>query len=216
MRARAVIFDLDGTLADTLDDLADAVNAVLDRHGFPPRPRDEYRRLVGEGARRLVERALPEAARQHTDAILDEFRAYYFAHLIVKTRPYGGVTELLGTLAEKRIPLGVVSNKPDEPTRRLVSALFPNVPFGVVLGERPGVPKKPDPAPALEAARALGRRPADCLFVGDTAIDMQTAAAAGMVGVGVLWGFRGRDELEAAGARALLSSPDELVALLDK
>jgi phosphoglycolate phosphatase len=213
-RVRALVFDLDGTLVDSLDDLSDAMNFVLRADGLREHGRDAYRLFIGEGARHLVHEALPERLQPETDAYLARFRARYFDNLFEKTRPYDGIVELLEHLTACGAPMAVLSNKPHEATVRIVERFFPTTPFGGVLGARADVPKKPDPTAALELARVLATEPEAAAFVGDTRTDVETALAAHMLPVGVLWGFRDRDELERAGARALCAHPAEIAALL--
>ena len=210
----AFIFDLDGTLADTLRDIMDALNHVLAERGFPVHGPDAYRQLVGEGARQLVRDALPEPHRDRLDEVLAAYRLRYAEHLLVHSQPYPGIPELLSELQGRGAPLAVLSNKPHEPTVQIVRALFPDVRFAGVLGQRPEVPRKPDPAAARELCSALGCAPADVGFLGDTRIDMQTARAAGMTAIGVRWGFRDAAELLAHGAQHVIAHPSELLALL--
>lgn len=209
-----MIFDLDGTLIDSLDDIADAMDHVLDGLGLPRRTRDEYERFIGEGARLLVRRSVGGRADLEDEAFA-AFRARYSSRLLVSTRPYPGVEELLASLAARGAPTAVLSNKPHDATVKIVRALFPDHPFVLVLGHREDTPRKPDPTSAFEIARAMGLAPRDVLFVGDTAVDVATARAAGMVPIGVLWGMRSREELEAAGATHLIAEPGELARLLD-
>jgi len=215
VRFEAAIFDLDGTLIDTLEDLADALNRVLRRHGLPTHGYDEYKLLIGHGIRRLVTDALPpdERGEATIDACHGEMLADYGEHCLVKTRPYDGVAELLDRLRDHGLPLAVCSNKADELTQRLVTALFPAGSFAVVLGARPDLPLKPDPAGALSIAGRLGIEPGATVYVGDSGTDMTTAARAGMIAVGVTWGFRPREELVAHGAAALLDHPAQLLEL---
>jgi phosphoglycolate phosphatase len=216
MRYNAVVFDLDGTLLDTLADIAGAVNRALASIGLPQHPVDAYRHFVGEGIKVLARRVLP-AGRQgeaEVNVCLNAITREYGMALLVKTRPYAGIPELLEALAQKQIPIAVASNKPHDLTLRSVDTLFRGVKFGAVLGERKGVAPKPDPAVAFEAASLLGVAPAQCLYAGDSGIDMQTAAAAGMFPVGALWGFRDKVELVANGAKALIKHPLELLELL--
>lgn len=211
--SRAAIFDLDGTLADSVEDVGGAMNEVLAARGYPLHDLPTYRRMVGDGIEMLIRRAAPAAEAEQLPQLLQEYRARYGQRLDAKTRLYPGIPELLQALEARGVKLAVLSNKREEFTRELVRRLLPKVPFLEVRGEREGTPRKPDPTAALEIAAALGVAPAQCLFVGDTAIDMKTAVAAGMVPVGVLWGFRGRDELVEGGARVLLSSALELLEL---
>ena len=216
MDVRAVIFDLDGTLLDTLDDLHDAVNLSLERRGYGGHDRDRYRIMVGNGMRRLVEQALPQGARsdEEVESMVDEVNAYLAEHPVTKTVPYRGVPELLEALASKKIPMAILSNKPNALTQKVVGLLLSPFPFAVVQGQMAGVPRKPDPEAALLLARKMGSAPGETLFIGDSDVDMKTASAAGMVAVGAEWGFRGAKELEAAGARSILRAPLDLLSLL--
>lgn len=207
----ALIFDLDGTLVDTLDDIADALNRVLRARGFPVLPRAAVRAMIGEGAANLVRAALPPTARDLGAAVLDEFRRDYFANLLVRSVPYPGVAALLGELARRGIPMCVLSNKPHAPTRALMAALFAEIRFVEVAGQRPARPIKPDPAVALELAEVMGAAPARCGFVGDSGVDMRTARGAGMLGIGVTWGFRESAELLEHGAAVLIDAPGQLL-----
>lgn len=209
----AVIFDLDGTLVDSLTDIGAAMDQVLDELGLPRRARDEYARFVGDGARLLVRRALG-ARIDLEDEALAAFRARYLAQMTAHTRPYPGIEELLQELGARAIPTAVLSNKPHAATVELVRALLPSHRFALVRGLCDEQARKPSPDGALEIARELGTPSREVLFVGDTPVDVQTARAAGMVAIGVLWGMRPRQELERAGAAHLLASPDELLALL--
>jgi phosphoglycolate phosphatase len=214
--ARAVLFDLDGTLLDTLEDLADATNAALARMGLPTHDLDLFRHLVGDGAERLTRRALPED-RQDPETVtscFDAVREEYARCWDRKTRPYPGVPELLDVLAERRILTAILSNKDDDFTRLTAERLLSGHGFALVQGALPDVPLKPFPDAALDIARRLGVPPGEFLYLGDTGTDMQTARAAGMYAVGALWGFRDREELLGAGAQALIAHPSELLALL--
>ncbi len=213
---KAVVFDLDGTLADTITDLAGAVNRTLSRRGLPEHGFDDYKLMVGEGFRNLIARALPEELRQddYIESARAEAAADYAGRCLERTRPYAGVRELLSALAAKSVPLAVLSNKPDYLTKKCVSGLFPSVSFALVRGETPDFPRKPDPASVLDACARLGAAPAEVLYLGDSGVDMRTAKAAGMTALGALWGFRGEAELREAGADALLSSPLDLLDYL--
>lgn len=214
---RAVVFDLDGTLLDTLLDLADSMNAVLTRNRFPTHDLDAYRRFVGDGVRALVWRALPEAHRSDgiVDRLVAEMREEYGRRRLMHTRPYPGILELLNGLAARHMRMAILSNKPHEATRAVVAALLPSHYFELVQGESPDMPRKPDPAGALHLASRLNVPPDQLLFLGDTDTDMKTAHAAGMFPVGVLWGFRGAEELRVSGARALIDRPLQLLDLID-
>ena len=209
---KAVLFDLDGTLTDTIDDISDAMNRSLRLHGLPEWTVAEYCYLVGDGAKKLAERAV----RDRQDLALSvqrEYQAYYETHTRVKSKPYDGVPEMLRALQEQGLPLAVFSNKPDADTKNVVSHFFPDIPFAEVRGQVEGVPVKPDPMGALKAAEGLGVAPAEVLYLGDTATDMGCAVNAGMIPVGVLWGFREKDELVESGAKHLLAHPSEIFAL---
>jgi phosphoglycolate phosphatase len=215
MAVHGVVFDLDGTLLDTLSDLADAGNAALARLGHPVHPVDAYRTFVGDGMRTLVTRLLPDARRDEADieAALQLMREEYSARWDAKTRPYDGVPEMLTALQDCGMLLGIVSNKPHDFTQLCVKRLLPRWSFLAVIGTRDGVPVKPDPTGALQVAAALGVAPADCLYVGDTDTDMKTGNHAGMPTVGAVWGFRTAEELRRSGAAHLAETPTELVSL---
>jgi phosphoglycolate phosphatase len=162
----------------------------------------------------LVRKATPAAHEDLYASVLAAYRAYYTDHLFDQTQAFPGILALLSQLVAEDVKLAVLSNKADAFTRRLVEGLLPGVPFTAIYGERSGMPRKPDPTAALGVAAELGVAPGDCAFVGDTAVDMNTARNAGMYGVGVTWGFRSAEELLAHGARALATSADELLAAL--
>jgi phosphoglycolate phosphatase len=213
-----VLFDLDGTLVDSLADIGHALNDVLAAAGHPTHALAAYRGFVGEGAEVLVRRALPPALAGDDAAVratLDGYKQRYAARLLETTRPYPGVLEVVAALRARGVALGVLSNKPDEPTRRLCAALFPAGTFAAVQGQLAGVPRKPDPSAALALADRLGVAPRDVAFVGDTGVDMATARRAGMRAVGVAWGFR-PDELRAAGADAVVDTPARLLEQLEQ
>lgn len=216
MPYQAVLFDLDGTLLDTLADLGNAMNRVLAARGLPIHPLEAYRYFVGEGARLLATRTLPENLRDEATiaACLVDFRADYDRHWQVETKPYPGVTDLLDALTARGLKLAVLSNKPHDFSQRCVRELLPRWIFNPVLGLRETVPRKPDPAGAFEIAACLNIPPANFLYLGDTATDMQTARAAGMLPVGALWGFRAAGELTENGAEVLVEAPLELLKLL--
>lgn len=217
MTLRAVLFDLDGTLLNTLDDLADSANLALRQLGLPKHPVEAYKRFVGGGIENLVCQAVP--SRRHDPATLAEClkltREHYLARWAVKTRPYDGVPQLLDDLTHRGIPMAIFSNKPDELTRLCVERLLANWRFEIVLGASPSLPKKPDATGALSIARHLQVEPAKVAYLGDTDTDMQTAVAAGMFPIGALWGFRDAEELLANGASVLIRRPCELLPLLD-
>jgi len=217
MTYRAVIFDLDGTLLDTLEDIADSANKVLTGRGFPTHAVDDYRFFVGDGVKKLVERALPPGERNESllESCLMEMREVYGRNWNIKTRPYEGIPELLASLNDRGIKRAVLSNKPEELTKACVSELLPGWTFDAVVGHSENTPHKPDPAGALTLARRLNVMPTDVVLVGDSDIDMKTAVNAGMYPAGATWGFRPREELVAAGARSLLDRPADLLAILN-
>lgn len=213
---RAVLFDLDGTLLDTLKDIADSANRVLARLSFPQHPVDAYRYFVGDGMENLARRVLPAEQRDaetvaRTRAAID---AEYTEHQADTTQPYPGIPELLTGLTERAVKMAVLSNKPDHSVQSTVASMLGQWHFDVVLGARPSEPIKPDPAGALGIASSLAIPPAQFLYLGDTGTDMKTAVAAGMYPVGALWGFRTADELPAAGAKTLVAYPTDLLKLL--
>jgi phosphoglycolate phosphatase len=210
----AVLFDLDGTLVDSLADIADALDVVLRELGHPTHSLEAYRRFVGEGARELVRRALPSSASSQLDDALARYKARYRTHLVEKTQPYEGIAQLVAELRARGVPLAVVTNKPHDAAIEVVERLFSSGTFEIVLGQKDGVPHKPDPTGPRSILRALDVLPADALFVGDSDTDMRTAFNAGMRAVGVTWGFRARAELEASGAEHLVDHPSEILTLL--
>jgi phosphoglycolate phosphatase len=212
---RAVLFDLDGTLADSLTDLANATNWALTQLGCPTHPLEHYRYFVGDGARQLCARALPADKQNRVDDTLRLMRERYDAHCFDLTKLYAGIPELISTLGERRYRLAVLSNKPDIFTKRMIAHYFNPSRFAVVRGQLPNVPLKPDPTAARQIAQELGVPPAQWLYLGDTNTDMQTARGAGMCAVGVLWGFRDREELAGSGAEHIVSAPQEVLALVD-
>lgn len=211
----SVIFDLDGTLLDTIEDMTDAVNAALDQRGYPTRSVEEVKYLVGEGTEVFAGGALPSDARQ-PDIIanlIDAYRAEYDKIWTRKTRPYPGVVDLLNILGKRGIRMAVLSNKRDAVVKEAVAYFLPNVPFAEVWGSRPDIPLKPDAGAALRLAKCLGSAPEDVLLVGDTKTDMQTARSADMVAVGALWGFRTAEELLRHGAKHLVPQPSDILDL---
>lgn len=210
---KAVLFDLDGTLTDTLQDIADAMNRSLRLHGLPEWPVDAYRYLVGDGAKKLAERAVRER-QEMAQSVQRAYQAYYETHTRVRTKPYDGVPEMLHALQEKGVPLAVFSNKPDADTRNVVAHFFPEIRWAAVRGQVEGFPVKPDPTGALAVARAMSVDPQEVLYLGDTATDMRCAVNAGMHPAGALWGFRTAQELQESGAEYLVAHPGEIAALL--
>jgi phosphoglycolate phosphatase len=213
---KAFIFDLDGTLVDTLEDIANFMNGILKERGWPEHPVQDYRRMVGRGFTKLVEAVVPAQGAVN----FGEFHDYCFALFkdlgAGQSTPYPGARAALAELSARGAALGVLSNKPDDAVRQVVSALFPAIPFGFVRGGLPGKPLKPEAYGALEGAAALGVAPHECAFVGDSDIDMLTATAAGMLPVGASWGFRGEEELWKAGAVHMLGGMAELLPLYER
>ena len=209
----AVIFDLDGTLLDTLADLADCYNRVLKHHGFPTHDKQAYKYFIGDGGRKTVERALPESARneQTIDACVEMQTEDYAANWHNRTREYPGITDMLTNLSQRNIQLAVLSNKNHSFTQLLVDHFFPGTEFRLVQGFMPGIPHKPDPTGALKIAETLALPCQKIALVGDSEMDMLTACAVKMEPVGVRWGFRTEQELLAAGATRLIASPIELL-----
>ena len=200
MEYKLVLFDLDGTLLDTLDDLTAAVNHVMAREGHPLHDRAACRRMIGHGVRNLVTQALPEGLSEdaYVDACLAEFKSYYSSHIHDYTKPYPGIPDLLRDLGNEGVKMAVVSNKFQAGTDRLISRFFPDIPFTCVLGNREGFPLKPDPAVVGEVLRIAGTGREAAVMVGDSLTDMRTAAAGGISGIAVTWGYRTVAELQGA------------------
>ncbi|MBQ9309550.1 MAG: HAD family hydrolase, partial [Bacteroidales bacterium] len=191
MKYNLVIFDLDGTLIDTIEDLGAAVNHALSLRGFPLHDMKEYRRMVGHGIRNLVTQALPDgSAESLVDEALADFKAYYNSHIDVHTHPYPGIVELLQDLHAAGVRMAVASNKFQAGTEHLVAEFFPGIPFVAILGNRDGYPLKPDPEIVGEVLRASGLSRSDAVFVGDSGTDMQTAINGGVSAIAVGWGYR--------------------------
>ena len=210
---KAVLFDLDGTLTNTIDDIADSMNHALRLHNLPEHTVQEYKYMVGDGAKKLAERAVGEH-REYFRSVYQAYQKQYETHNAVKTRAYDGIHELLEALTERGIRICVLSNKPHADTLTVVHHYFPTISFDAVQGQMEGTPVKPDPTGALMLAAKLGIAPYDFAYLGDTSVDMKCARAAGMHPYGVLWGFRTADELLTSGAEALLESPGELLKYL--
>lgn len=213
---RLIVFDLDGTLLNSLEDLADSANWVLEQHGFPIHPVDDYRYFVGDGVRKLIERILPQEER--TEARIEqcrqEFVAYYKVHMEDKTSVYEGITELLTELKNRGLKIAVATNKVHVAVAPLMAKYFPNIRFDSMIGQREGIPVKPAPQIMYDILKETGCQPSDTLHIGDTATDMQLAQNAGVTPVGVLWGYRPLEELQEAGAKFIISRPEELLGLV--
>ena len=206
-----ILFDLDGTLLNTLEDLLDATNYALELCGYPRRTLSELRRFVGNGAENQIRMSLPEGASpEEVQRVLKIYKPYYTEHCQVKTRPYDGILEALAVLKEK-YPIAVVSNKPDAAVKALCAELFPGI---FALGEAPDCPRKPAPDMVFKACRAIG---ADtCVYVGDSEVDVRTAKNAGVPCLSVLWGFRDREDIEAAGGQYFCESPAQLTEKIEE
>lgn len=217
MYFKGVIFDLDGTLVNSLEDIADSMNSVLQRYGFPFHNLQEYKHFIGKGMRNLVREALPPKYREEEliDSCYNLMMEEYRNNCINKTKPYQGIVELLDELAKRKIRLAVLSNKADELTKKVVMALLPNWNFEVIIGYSADIPRKPNPLGALIISRKLGIDPQHIIYIGDTDVDMQTANSAGAYAVGALWGFRTKEELKSNGAKYLLNDPLELIQMIE-
>ncbi len=215
---RVVIFDLDGTLIDSLTDLYLTMNRSMEHFGFPPQPDKDYpRRALGEGSREYLKACLPAEKRGDEDLVdrcLDQYRKFYVDNPCENTVPYEGICEVLSFLQEKGISINVLSNKPDVPTKNFVKSRFPDFTFDFVYGDRPGIPRKPDPYVALEIAESLGILPEEVVFVGDSEADARTGQAAGMHVISALWGYRTEEELKTCGATLFAKTPQDVIQLI--
>lgn len=212
-----VIFDLDGTLLNTIDDLGAATNHALELHSQPTHPIEAYERMVGNGVRKLIERALPPeyANDAYIDRLLVDFKQYYNEHMADATRPYPGIPELLKTLTSRGIAVAVASNKYEGAVQMLVKKYFPDIPFAAVCGQIEGFPTKPDPSIVFRVLTEHPTPKSEVLYVGDSGVDMETARRACVDSVGVTWGFRPRRELVNALASTIVTEPAEILQLID-
>lgn len=211
---KLVIFDLDGTILDTLDDLTDSVNASLKRFGFSIRSREEVRSFVGNGIRKLMERAVPEGTESvEIDKVHEFFKKYYKEHCADKTIPYLGILDLLKKLRQAGCKTAVVSNKADFAVQELCKRYFDGL-FDVVVGDREGILRKPAPDSVFEVLRLLEMKKKDAVYIGDSEVDIETAHNAGMDEIIVEWGFRKREFLEARGAKRIVSVPEEIARIV--
>ncbi len=209
---KAVIFDLDGTLVNSLSDLAVACNYALEQHGFNTYPVDDYKYLVGDGMVKLIERAIStdNLSPDTFKAVFDCFMTYYRGHYLVHTKAYDGIIEAVNELNEMGYKLAVVSNKADDMTNIIVKEFFGDI-FTKVTGKREGYPTKPDPTLTLKIIEEMDVLPEECIFVGDSGMDCANAVNSGCYPLGVLWGFRKREELIENGAKTLINHPNEIV-----
>ncbi len=216
MNYKAVVFDLDGTLVDSAADLGNAVNRVLVSHGFPVHEISRYQDFIGNGAEMMVKRALPEQSRSEEilKECLGEFMTDYHSNFDVDTVLYDGVPELLDHLSDKSMILTLLTNKPEDITLKLNKSLLSKWDFKVVMGSREGFPKKPDPTGAKLLLENIGIPGSQTVYFGDSGVDMKTAVSAGMVPVGVLWGFRGKEELQNDGAEYIIENPMDILDMI--
>ena len=213
MNYKAAVFDLDGTLVNSLDDLADSANATLRAHSFPMHEVEAYRYFVGDGTRKLMERILPQEYAADTtfvEQFMSKYKDRYARNLLQKTKPYDGIMEMLEELRRRGIPMAVCTNKHQSAAEMIVKTLFPHGIFQEIIGDQEGLPRKPDPQKVLRIMRNFGVTREQTAYFGDTDVDMDTARNAGAFAVGVLWGFRSREELVAHGADILLTHPMKL------
>lgn len=213
----AIIFDLDGTLIDSLHDIADSMNRVLTNKGLQTHGYDDYRYFIGNGLRVLVGRTLPEDVRtdKHISELYTALKEDYEKNCLQKTQLYPGIPELLDALQEKGYKMAILSNKADPFTKKIARKLLSKWPFQIVVGAKESIPRKPNPSGALIVSNHLKVSPENTFYVGDTSVDMKTACAAGMIPIGVSWGFRTKEELMEHGARAVIDKPIELLSLLN-
>lgn len=212
-----MIFDLDGTLLNTLEDLAASTNAILEARGYNEHPLESYKRFVGNGAYKLVERALPtkEAVAELVEAMKDEFLIYYDAHLMDYAKPYEGIVELLHELKHADITMAIATNKPHIQAVKLAKAYFGSIDWLEIAGNQEGLPHKPNPYTVNQIIAKAGVKQEEVLYIGDSDVDMQTAQNAGVCGIGVSWGFRTEEELMAHGAHVVVHHPKEILKYLN-
>ncbi|MBO4432209.1 MAG: HAD-IA family hydrolase [Clostridia bacterium] len=212
---KAVLFDLDGTLADSLKDLAAATNFAIKKFGFPEREVKAFKYFAGDGMPKMIERALPENdnGKDTVSKILPVFMDYYAEHYCDNTEPYLGMPSLIDALKADNLLVAVVTNKAEIMARKVVEKLYGNR-FDLIIGKREGIPAKPDPTAALIAMKELGVKPQECVFVGDSKMDVKTGVNSGAYPVGVLWGFREKDELIEGGAMSIIKKPEELLEII--
>ncbi len=210
----SVIFDLDGTLADTIQDLADATNWGLAELNLPPYPTEDYKLMVGSGRKEMCIRALPDSRKDEADKLAELMTSYYTEHYLDNTKLYPGIEKMLTDLQDAGITMAVLSNKPDNFVKLTVRHLCPKIDFRQIVGDRDGVPRKPDPTSAMTIAKVLSEKVGEIAYLGDTSIDMETAKRANMFAIGVTWGFRDKAELIASGADRIVDRPDEICKII--
>ena len=217
MNYKAVVFDLDGTLVDSAADLGNAVNRMLESRGYPGHEIPRYQDFIGNGTEMMVRRALPEGSRDDDTVkeCLTQFMEDYNINFDVDSVLYEGIPELLDHLAEKSVILTMLTNKPEVITLKLKDSLMSKWDFKVVMGSREGLPKKPDPTGAKMLTEAIEVESSSIVYFGDSGIDMKTAVSAGMVPVGVLWGFRDKEELQKDGAKYIIEKPLDILDLIE-
>ena len=209
-----VIFDLDGTLLNTIYDLGEACNYALRKMGFAQHPIPAYNYMVGNGVRKLIERAQPDADVETVDQLLSIFREYYDSHCIVDTKPYNGIPELLDKLTGRGVAIAVASNKYQDAVEKIVRHFFPQINFASIQGQQEGRPTKPDPSIVFSVLSEHPTPKSEVLYVGDSGVDMETARRACVESIGVTWGFRPVTELREAHADIIISSPEEILGFL--
>jgi phosphoglycolate phosphatase len=216
MAYKGIIFDLDGTLLDTIEDIADAFNTVLANHGEPTHSVEFYTAAVGHGARQALLTGIPADKRSDTyiDTLLAEFRTVYNQYNGRRTRPFPGIPELLHNLADKQVRLAVLSNKPHNDTVKCIHEQFPDIDFSMILGHRDGAALKPDPSTTLTVVAELGLAANEILFIGDSSVDVQSAVRAGIPAIGVTWGYRSEEEIRSGGSCRIVHTVEELSHLL--
>lgn len=212
---RLAIFDLDGTLINSLEDLSEACNVALRSFGFPPHPAEAYKLFIGNGVYKLIERCVPPQHRtpETLAQVFEVYNDYYTKHGEDKTRPFPGMTETVQVIREYGVKTAVLTNKPHKLALPMVNSLFPGL-FDLILGQRDGVPTKPNPTAVEEIIRHFGVLKSDCCFIGDSSVDILTGKAAGLFTVGVTWGYRTKEELESAGADLILHKVEDLTEVL--
>lgn len=214
MAVKALVFDLDGTLVNSLEDLADSINYCLTKLGMPVHETEDYKMMIGTGTLELCRKALPAEHAELADKLLEMNLVRYSQHYMDKTGPYAGVVDMLDELHKRGLQLGVLSNKPDNFVKLITVKIFGSERFEMIVGQQDGVPIKPDPTGVLNMLKEMQVEPDEALYIGDSGSDMQTGIAAGMCPVGVSWGFRSREELMAGGAKHVIDDPGELMELL--